>query len=432
VVPDDSHYQPSLALAAVAKYLRRPEVIESPIKNNVLPFAGRDIPVIGDNKVLINYIGSPGSTGGIAKFQNISFVDVINDATDSTIFQDKIVIIGSTASGLGDTFWTPAGLMMNGVEVHASAIHTILTGNFQKPASSAVTIMLILVLALLCGLLVLRLRALWSLLSMVTFLILYFLMAFSFFDRGIMLDMLYPPLTIVSVFVGINLYNVASERAERIKVTDTFGRYVSPSVVGKILTTLDEGELKLGGDEYEVTVVFADIRGFTSISEMVPPKELVRALNLYLSEVVKAVLKHEGMVNKFGGDSVMAVWNVPVACEGHALLATKAAVNVQRAIGELQEKETSIAKMGFGIGINTGKAVAGNMGAEDRLEYSVIGDIVNTAARIANAAPAGKIWIGVNTYAQVKDYVRVEPLGSLSIRGKREPIEAYEVVDILT
>jgi len=201
--------------------------------------------------------------------------------------------------------------------------------------------------------------------------------------------------------------------------------------VDKIIATLgEEGELKLGGEEHEVTVAFADVRGFTTISEEIHPEELVKALNVYLSIVIEAVIKYEGIINKFGGDSVMAVWNVPIECEEHALLAIKAAVSAQRAIRELQEKESTIVKMEFGIGINTGKAIAGNMGSEDRLEYSVIGDAVNTAARLASTAPAGKVWIGANTYAQVRDCIQAKPLTPLSVKGKHEPIQAYEVVGI--
>lgn len=430
VIRSGNEYEPSLALATVAKYLRRPEVIDSPVKDNVLPFAGRFIPLTNNNEVLINYLVSAQNSGGIVNFQTVSFVDVLNEEIDLIFFRDKIVLIGSTASGLGDTFWTPMGIVMNGVEIHASAIHTILMGNFLKVAPSAITIMLLLTLAFLCGLAVLHLRVLTASLSAVFLFISYFLTAFFFFDNGILLNMLYPPLAILGTFVGVNLYNVIYERSEKKEITETFGRYVSPQVVDEIMATLREGELELGGKEYEVTVAFADVRGFTSIAEKMQPEELVTILNIYLSTVVEVVLKYGGMINKFGGDSVMAIWNAPLECKGHALLAIKAVVSAQSALRKLQEKEATIAKMEFGIGINTGKAVAGNMGAEDRLEYSVVGDTVNTAARLASATPGGKVWIGASTFAHVKDYVAAKPLKPLAVRGKREPIQAYEVLDV--
>jgi class 3 adenylate cyclase len=209
----------------------------------------------------------------------------------------------------------------------------------------------------------------------------------------------------------------------------TFGRYISPPVVDKILTALENDELKLGGQQQEATVAFADVRGFTGISENMQPEELVRVLNIYLSTVIQAVLNHGGMVNKFGGDSVMAIWNAPTLCEEHALSATKAAIDIQRAVKELQEREAELPKMDFGIGINTGKVVAGNMGSEDRLEYSVVGDAVNIAARITSLAEAGKVWISSGTYELVKDYIVAKPLEPFVVKGKREPIVAYEVTD---
>lgn len=428
-IRNGGNYEPALALTAVAKYLRRPEVIESPIKDNALPFAGRFIPISGDNEMLINYAGGTQRAGGIVNFKTLSFVDTLKGEIDPTLFEDKIVVIGATAVGLGDTFWTPMGKMMKGVEIHASAIHTILTGNFLKPAPSSITTASILILALLCGLVVLRLRVLWAALSAVFLCLAYFLIAFSLFDKGVMFNMLYPPLAILGTFVGVNLYNITFERSKKREIIKTFGRYISPSVVDKALIALEEGRLKLGGEEHEVTVAFADVRGYTSISENMQPQELVRVLNIYLSKVIEAVLNYDGMINKFGGDSITAIWSVPTECEGHALLAIKAAIDAQRAINQLQE-ETTLAKMDFGIGINTGKAVAGNMGSEDRLEYSVIGDAVNIAARLASVVPGGKVWIGANTFGLVKDYITAKPLRPLAVKGKREPIKAYEVVDI--
>jgi len=429
-IRNGNEYEPALSLVTVAEYLRLAEPIQSPIKDNVLSFAGRFIPLGDNNEMLINYIGSPKESGQAVNFPIVSFADVINGNMEPAVFEDKIVIVGATASGIGDTFWTPMGQMMNGVEIHATAIHTILAGNFLRQASSAVTIVSILVLALLCGLAVLRFSVRWATLLAFFLGILYFITAFSVFDNGIILNMLYPPLAIAGTFLGVNLYNVATERSEKRELTKTFGRYVSPSVVDKIMVALGKGELKLGGEEQEITVLFADARGFTSLSEQIPPGELVLALNAYLSKIIDAVLKHDGMINKFGGDSIMAVWNVPIGTENHALSATRAAIYAQQAINDVQKQETALPRMEFGIGINTGLAVAGNMGSEDRLEYSVVGDTVNTAARLADAAAGGKIWVGIDTFSAVKDYITAKPLDPLVVKGKREPIEAYEVVGI--
>ena len=423
-------YEPALSLATVALYLRRPQAIEAPVGDEELPFAGRSIPLTANHEMLVNYAVSPQDTGGIVDFPIVSLVDVLHGNTDLSLFRDKIVIIGATASGLGDTFWTPMGTIMSGVEVHASAMHTILTDNFLKTTPSAITMALIMVLALLCGAAVLYLRVLMASLAAIFFCAAYFIIAFFLFDNGILLNMLYPPLSIIVTFAGLNLYNLAAEKAEKGKITEIFGRYISPPVVAEILSTLQKGRLELGGKEHEVTVAFADIRAFTSISEKLPPAELVTLLNSNLTVVIEAVLKFGGMINKFGGDSVMAIWNAPLDCQGHAFLAIKAAMSAQTSIRKLKEKEENPVGMEFGIGINTGKVLAGNLGSEDRLEYSVVGDTVNIAARLADATPGGNVWIGTDTYELVKDNIIARPLGPLTVKGKSEQVQAYEVLDI--
>jgi adenylate cyclase len=421
-------YDTALALTAIAKYLRRPQIIESTVEDNYLSFAGRSIPLDDTNRMMINYTDNPASSGDIIA---VSYVDVLRNDFSPDTFNDKIVLIGVTAIGFGDTFWTPVGRIMSGVEIHARAMRTILSGDFLKPATAPVTYLSILLLAVLCGLAVLRFRVLWATLSTVFLGIIYILAAFYFFDRGIVVDMLYPPLAMAGAFVGVNLYSVTSEQLEKREIARTFGRYVSPSVAKKILNAVDEGSLRLGGEECTVSVLFADVRNFTGFSEKTNPQELVYILNRYLSEIIRVVLQHDGMVNKFGGDSIMAIWNVPVGCPEHALAAARAAVRAQQAVSELPEMEENLPKIEFGMGINTGNVVAGNMGSVDRLEYSVIGDAVNIAARLADTAPGGTVWIGAGTFELTQDYVSARPLAPLSLKGKREKYQAYEVIAIL-
>jgi adenylate cyclase len=228
----------------------------------------------------------------------------------------------------------------------------------------------------------------------------------------------------------MSLYNVAWERSQRNAVERTFGRYVSPSVSSRILAVLDRGELKLDGEEQEITVAFADIRGFTGIAHSIEARELVQILNKYLAVIIQAVAKHQGIINKFNGDGVMAIWNAPTACEQHPLLAIKAAMEAQNGIKELQQREPSLLKMDFGIGINTGSAVCGNLGCEDRLEYSAIGTTVNSASRITSAAPGGTVLISDDTYKLVRDYVEAKSMGEMMIKGDKESFRLYEVVRV--
>jgi len=430
VIRSGEQSQLALALVATAQYCQHPPLIESSVENKLLPFGGQLIPVDDINCMLINYASSSRelSTGG--SFQTVSYADVLGGSINPAVFQDSLVIVGATASGLGDTYWTPALRMMNGVQIHANAMRTILAGDFLKPAPSTITIASILILALLCGLIVLRFRLLWAAVSTLSLCVLYFLIVSAWFDGGIVLNMVYPLLAILGTFTGINVFNVASERSRRNEITKTFGRYVSESVAGRILAALEQGELKLGGKEQEVTIAFADVRGFTGIAENMRPEELVRVLNMYLSAVIQAVLKHQGVINKFGGDCVMAIWNAPTVCEGHPLLAIKAAMEAQRAVRDLQDREPSLPKIDFGIGINTGKAVAGNMGSKDRVEYSVIGSAVNLAARLTSATQGGKVWISGNTLKLVKDYITARSLDEIEVKGTQEKVKAYEVVDV--
>jgi adenylate cyclase len=426
VVADDEGYEPSLALNAIARYLRRPQAVESPVRDNSLVFTGRTIPLDGSGSMLLNYTGDSGARLNLA---TVSYVDTLRGDSSPAAFQDKIVVIGVTATGLGDTFWTPLGQMMNGVELHVIAMHTILSGNFLKPAPSAADVLVILVLTFLCGLAVLRFRLHWATLSAAFLFIAYFLAAFFFFDAGIMLNMLHPPLAIAGTFVGVNIYNVMYERSEKTEITRTFGRYISPPVVNKILATVREDDLSLGGKMQEITAMFVDARHFTSLTENIRSEVVVEVLNTYMTVIIESVLKYEGIINSFGGDSIMAVWNAPLESADHPLLATRAAINTRRAISGMQNKDSTLIKMDFGISVNTGEAVVGNMGSRDRLEYSVIGDAVNIAARLASAAPGGKIWIGAGTYERVKDLIPVRRLEPISARGRHEPVPVYEILD---
>ena len=429
-IDDGYNAEPALALTAIAEYLRRSSDIEALPENNSLLLAGRSIPLDSSAGMIINYIAGATGSGDTTNFAIVPFVDAMNGEIDPALFQDKIVLVGATAIGIGDIYWTPTGAEMNGVEIHANVIHTIKTADFLRLQPIWVNTAIILILALLCGLAVLRLRIRWAVVSTCFIGAAYFLIAFTCFDRGIMLNMVYPPLSIVGSFVGVSLYNFALERSEKGRITQTFGRYISTPVADNILAALENDELRLGGELSEVTVVFADIRGFTSMSEIIQPEELVRVLNIYLSNIIDAILKYDGMINKFGGDSIMAVWNAPTRCPEHALMAIKAALDAQHAIRVLQQEDAGLQRMDFGIGINTGQAIAGNLGSENRSEYSVIGDSVNVAARLTGAAEGGKVWIGSSTYKLVQPYVRARALEPFEVKGKRELIQAYEVMEI--
>jgi len=174
--------------------------------------------------------------------------------------------------------------------------------------------------------------------------------------------------------------------------------------------------------------MFADIRGFTKMSETMTPKEIVDMLNAHLGVAIDRVLANGGMVNKFAGDNIMAVWNAPQPQEEHARLACKAACEIQHGLAELQEKDPSLPKAQFGIGINTGSVVAGNVGSSGRTEYTVIGDAVNLASRICSATPATEIWIGPETFRQAKEQAECITLELQTFKGKTERVQVYRLL----
>ncbi|MEJ2740576.1 MAG: CHASE2 domain-containing protein, partial [Dehalococcoidia bacterium] len=192
LLADGDLYQPSLALATAAKYLRLNTVTGPESEHNYLSFAGRSIPIDESNATIINYMNCSGSEGYIP-FQVLSFVDLLEGKFDGNMVNDRIVLIGATATGLGDTFWTPLGTMLNGVEIHAHAINSILTTNFVRTANPLITILLIIVLAILCGYLVLRFRLLWASLITLSLIAIYLISVSIYFDKGIMLNNFYPP-----------------------------------------------------------------------------------------------------------------------------------------------------------------------------------------------------------------------------------------------
>jgi class 3 adenylate cyclase len=250
---------------------------------------------------------------------------------------------------------------------------------------------------------------------------------FIAFDRGYILDMLYPLLMPPFLYVSSVLAVIVIEQSDKQFVKELFGRYVSQEVAAEIINSADLGALQLGGEERDATVFFADIRHFTTLSEQMSPEAIVDMLNRYLGVIIDAILKNKGMINKFAGDNVMAVWNAPQLQNRHAEMAVKAAWEAQQELVRVQESDDSLPKVQFGIGVNTGTVLAGNVGSVGRAEYTVIGDSVNLAARICGTAPGGQVWIGPETYQQAIDSIDVEVLEPQSFKGKTERVAVYHV-----
>jgi len=379
---------------------------------------------IGANRMLINFVGKPGS------FKTVSASDVLNGKTESGLFDNKIVLIGATSPDLHDDYFVPtsAGKAMPGVELHANALQTMITRQFLQNESKSLVVLTIFLAAIVTGLALWKLRLTLASGAAAVLLVAYLIFAIKMFDRGIILNILYPLLSIVLGYFGIiAVYYVSSEKSRR-QVLDAFGKYVSKEVVKEIMKDVEKGIVSLKGTERTITTLFADIRCFTAISEKLKPAEVVAMLNTYLGEMTNVVFKHKGTLDKYIGDSVMAIFNAPVAQENSALLAVKAGLEMQNKIAKVHTlKGRKVPIVHAGIGINTGAAIIGNIGTKERMEYTAIGDSVNLASRLCSFAKGGKVVVSQSTYDLVKAKVVSKKLGEIKVKGKEKPVAVYEI-----
>ena len=421
ILPSTTDAVPAFSLAVAECYIGQPGLTRD-VGGEGYRVAGMLIPVDATDSMIINYTTAVGPHAPL----QISFVDVLEGSADMSVFEDRIVLIGATAVGLQDMLWTPCGRLMSGVLVHGSAVETIVSGELLQRAGTVPTGLVALGLAILAWLTISRLSTGKAIAALLGTIVLYVLAVFAAFDKGILLDMLYPPASLVASFGAVAVHNAALERARRRRIGETFGRFVSTPVATQILTALESGAITLGGTERDATVLFADIRGFTSMAAHLQPARLVEVVNAYLSVAVRIVDDEGGIVNKFGGDSIMAVWNAPTECPGHALHAVEAALRIHAATARLSVTDPTLPRLSFGAGINSGKVVAGNVGAEERLEYSVLGDTVNVASRVTALAPGGSVWLTEETARLVADGVDLRDLGDFALKGKDAPAHLFE------
>ncbi len=422
---DAGQSYPAFALALLYGHFTKQLPQQLPFSDGHLRALDRNVPVDGLRNLRVNF--APGKEG----YTTLSYGDVIKGNFDPSVVKHKMVLVGMTATGDVDTWNTPISSgKVPGVLIHACAADTILTQRFLNEAGWRTTLLTILLLTAILGLALPRLRLLWGAMLTLVLFIAYVAAVVVAFDKGNVLNVLYPLAAPPLLFFANVICVVTAEQSDRRLIRDLFGRYVSHQVATEIITLADSGKLQLGGESRIVTALFADMRGFTQATEKSPPEQIVATLNKYLSAVVECILANDGMVNKFAGDNVMAVWNAPQHQTEHARLGLKAAWEAQQAIADLKQNEPDLPPLQFGIGVNSGEAIAGNVGSVGRVEYTVIGDAVNLASRICGAAPGGEVWIGNETYELTKDDAEVEALGPQQFKGKTKPVLVYRVLGL--
>ncbi|MGD1066406.1 MAG: adenylate/guanylate cyclase domain-containing protein [Vulcanimicrobiaceae bacterium] len=443
---------PSLAGATVEQYLG--QKIE-PVDPWHARFAGNTVPLDGEGEMLMlpfkthefvdigngNQSGGPTTrTGSVDEtatfFQAISFVDLLklDDATLKAFAGGNVIVVGATAQALGDYIVTPNG-RYPGVFSNLRLMDQLMRNHFITRVPPWVDIALIIILPLLVGFAVTQLRASVGVGVALAIVVLYSLFAIWLFGATLhWIDLIHVDLGIVLSALFVALYRTITEGADKRVIREMFGRHVSPALVDEMLSHDDPLKaLDLSGKRVKVTIFYSDIRGFTAMSEKMTPEQIYGQLNEYFEEMCKIVFQYGGYVDKFIGDCLMAVFSAPNPGPDDAYNAVRNAWDQQQRILEMMAEWGAEGRQIFtvGMGLNTGEVVMGNLGSSDRLNYTVIGDNVNTAARLYNVAKGGQTIISESTYEEVKDRFVVNELTPVFVKGKVLPLRNFEVVGLL-
>lgn len=450
---------PTFAFASLNRYFQlAPDAVAD--VTDVIQYHQIAIPKFDEGSFLLNYYG-PNKTIPYISFSQViddeSFttkdeadigeqLNLFDETTARRLFQGKVVLIGSTMPEERDYHSVPianpdGNTLMNGVEIHATAIQNVIDQDFIIAADTTTEIVIVLLLSLGLFLLFLRIKQIKFKYTIVieigvVLLVLLFIGAvfefsvLAFANANTMFSIMNPTLAIVFCYFGTQVYQYLVERQQKAMIKNIFSHYISAAVVNELAANPEKA--KLGGDKRELTVFFSDIAGFTTISESLSPEQLVLMLNEYLDEMTEIVLKYGGTLDKYEGDAIMAFWGAPIPQKDHALRTCLAALEMQKRLAQLRPKWKKEGKPMLEVrcGINTGQMIVGNMGGKDRFDYTVIGDSVNLASRLegANKQYGSYIMISDMTYQHVKGKLIVRELDLIQVKGKTEPVKVWEVL----
>lgn len=388
-------------------------------------FGDRAVPTDEVGQITVNFRG-PAYT-----FPHIPAVDILEGRRLDEL-RDKYLLIGTSAAGLLDLRATPFSSVYPGVEVHANVIDNVLNGDpfsYDYFTELGLTCTLIVLGGLLLTALLAYSSAFAGAMGTIMLIGVTVVGNYSlFFKRHELVGMVYPLATIIMLFVIVTFFNYFYEGREKRFISKAFGRYVSPQVVAQLRANPEQ--LSLRGEQKELTVLFSDIRGFTTISEGMDSEQLGRFMNEYLTAMSNIVMAHSGTVDKFIGDAVMAIWGAPLHDEAHAVHSVQAAFAMLRKLDELRPLwlARGLPAIDIGIGINTGLMSVGNFGSEQRFDYTVMGDNVNLASRIegSNKTYGTKIIISEYTREALGDGFYCRFIDLVRVKGKIQPVKLYE------
>ncbi len=429
----DQLYQPlAAALACLTDVSKPPAVLIGPL-GLIGAELGDFVVLCNDSgQVTLNYRGPEKTIPHVPAWKLLQ-------GEEEEVLENRFLLVGVTAPAVFDLRVTPFGVAYPGLEIQATALDNIIKDDFiQKPGWAPLfDLGAILGLGLLCLAFLWRLAPVVSLFGFAIFFGGYLVLNQYFLvSRLYWLNLVYPLATFILAYLGLNVYRFIFADRQKRQIRQAFSKYLDPNVVSDVVD--DPDKLRLGGAKQELTVLFSDIRGFTSISEKLSPEALVYLLNEYLSEMTAIVMDRQGLLDKYIGDAVMAVFGAPRHYPEHALMACQVALEMILRLEELNQewKNKDWGEAGppppleIGVGINTGFMVAGNMGSRERFDYTVMGDNVNLGSRLEglNKVYGTHIIISQSTLDQVEGTFWVRSLDRVRVKGKGDSVAIYELM----
>ena len=421
----DQYYY-NWAFQVAAQYLKAdPPSDQTP---SGLTFNHQQVP-LRNGLLLVNYSGPAGTYPTYSAYQ-VALGDILKENPNA--FKDKIVLIGATTITLHDVYATPFSAQQPtaGVEVVANAINTILNGSYLRETPPWVALLVIIFMAGAAGLISRIQRPSLTLILMAIGMMLYAAVTYVIFAaRGLYIPIAAPQLMLFLGVVLPAIEQAVSQELEKRRVRNLFSRFISPEMVDQLIETQDINSLNKRAN---LSILFSDIRGFTSLSEKLSPEEVVSVLNPYLEAMTKIIDQYGGTVDKYEGDAILAFFGEPVVHEDHALRAVRTAVEMRAALAELDrqwERDGRPYHIEIGIGINSGEVFVGLLGSAQRINYTIIGDNVNLASRLQDLTKTYQwpILVSESTYEQIKDEFEAQLVDLVIVKGRTEAVKVYKV-----
>jgi adenylate cyclase len=412
------------------------QTLSARFEQGCLKLCGQTIPVDREGRLILRFRGPAGvfksySAAAVIESEMLARAGRAESIENDGSFKDAFVFLGFSAPGLVDLRPTPLSNICPGVEIHATLLDNLLTGDFLRDATPLTVVLSTLLLAVLAAVCVVSLatKAWHSVLAFALFAPMPAVVGFVAYPFGLWWPVVVQANAVAAALTGAIVLNYATEGRRKAFIKKAFRHYLSPAVIERILN--DPSQLKLGGERKELTILFSDIEGFSTFSEKLDPENLTSLLNIFLSDMTDIILDEGGTLDKYEGDAIIAFWNAPLDQPDHAERACRAALRCQQKILERQEEYSrkAGAPLRMRIGINTGEVVVGNMGSAKRFDYTVLGDAANLASRLegANKFFGTRIMISEETWQKTSGKFTGRQLGLIRVVGRANPVQVFEL-----